>query len=79
MAGRINRRTFIAGAVALGATLPAALSLWSRDVAAATPKTGGRFRVGLDDGNTTDNMDSATTASRFMITMAHTTTTAPRV
>lgn len=72
MAGRINRRTFIEGAVALGTSMPAALTLWSRGVAAATPKSGGRFRVGLDDGNTTDNMDPATTASRFMISMAHT-------
>src|SRR5215213_2653504 len=72
MAGRINRRTFIEGALALGATLPVALSLWSGQVAAAMPKKGGRFRVGLDDGNTTDVMDPATTASRFMITMAHT-------
>ncbi|MGH6880761.1 ABC transporter substrate-binding protein [Hypericibacter sp.] len=72
IAGRISRRRFIEGAIALGATTPLALSLWSRQVEAATPKKGGRFRVGLDDGNTTDNMDPATTNSRFMITLAHT-------
>lgn len=71
-AGRIDRRTFMEGALAFGATVPAALGLWSRGVEAATPKKGGRFRAGLDDGNTTDSMDPATYASRFMITMAHT-------
>jgi len=71
-AGRIDRRAFMQGAIALGATVSAAMGLWSRDVAAATPGKGGRFRVGLDDGNTTDAMDPATYASRFMITMAHT-------
>lgn len=71
-AGRISRRTFMEGALALGATIPAAMALWSKETAAATPAKGGRFRVGLDDGNTTDSMDPATFASRFMITMAHT-------
>ncbi len=71
-AGRVSRRAFIEGAVALGATVQGALTLWSQEVAAAVPNKGGRFRVGLDDGNTTDGMDPATFASRFMITMAHT-------
>src|SRR5262249_5925229 len=63
---------FMEGAIALGLTASAAASLWSREVAAATPKSGGRFRVALDDGNTTDSMDPATYASRFMITTVHT-------
>jgi peptide/nickel transport system substrate-binding protein len=69
--GRLDRRGFIHGALTLGATLPVAATLWS-NVAAATPRKGGVFRVGLDDGNTTDSMDPATYNSRFMITMAHT-------
>ena len=72
VSGRISRRSFMEGAIALGMTIPGALSMWSREVAAATPKKGGKFRVALDDGNTTDSMDPATTNSRFMITMAHT-------
>ncbi|MGE0213191.1 MAG: ABC transporter substrate-binding protein [Parvibaculaceae bacterium] len=72
ISGRISRRTFMEGALALGATVPAATAFWSHSVAAATPTKGGRFRVGLDDGNTTDTLDPATYASRFMITMAHT-------
>ena len=70
--GRIGRRSFMQGAIALGLSIPAASALWSRKVVAATPQKGGTFRVGLDDGNTTDSMDPATTNSRFMITMAHT-------
>src|SRR5262245_39199360 len=69
--GRLDRRTFMRGALALGATLSGAISLWSK-TAAAAPRNGGLFRVGLDDGNTTDSMDPATYNSRFMITMAHT-------
>jgi peptide/nickel transport system substrate-binding protein len=72
LAGRISRRTFMEGAIALGSSVAGAMSLWSSALAAAVPKKGGRFRVGLDDGNTTDSMDPATYASRFMITMAHT-------
>ena len=70
--GRIDRRAFMRGALALGLSISGASSLWSRGVAAATPQKGGSFRVGLDDGNTTDSMDPATYNSRFMITMAHT-------
>lgn len=70
--GRINRRAFMRGALTLGLSISGASSLWSRGIAAATPQKGGSFRVGLDDGNTTDSMDPATYNSRFMITMAHT-------
>ena len=69
-AGRISRREFMQGAAALGASLFSALE-WS-EAAVAEPKKGGQLRVGLDDGNTTDSMDPATYASRFMISMAHT-------
>ena len=68
---KLDRRSFLQGAAALGLTLPAAQSFWSSTVRAA-PTKGGAFRVGLDDGNTTDSMDPATYNSRFMITMAHT-------
>jgi peptide/nickel transport system substrate-binding protein len=70
--GRIDRRSFMQGAIALGLSIPGACSLWSTKVVAATAQKGGSFRAGLDDGNTTDSMDPATTSSRFMITMAHT-------
>ena len=43
---RLSRRGFMEGALALGMTVPAATSLWSRTVAAATPKKGGTYRIG---------------------------------
>jgi peptide/nickel transport system substrate-binding protein len=70
--GRLSRRGFMEGALALGITIPAAAGAWSSKVRAATPNKGGLFRVGLDDGNTTDSLDPATFSSRFMITLAHT-------
>ncbi len=73
-AGKISRRSFMEGALALGATIPAAANFWATDVKAATPKTGGPFRVGLDNGSTTDTLDPATYNSRFQIFMAHTRT-----
>jgi peptide/nickel transport system substrate-binding protein len=69
--GSMSRRSFLTSALMLGVTLPIASSLWSK-TARSAPAKGGQFRVGLDDGNTTDSMDPATTNSRFMITMAHT-------
>jgi len=69
-AGRISRRSFLEGATALGLTGAAAATLWSK-TAQAQPKKGGRFRVALDDGNTTDSMDPATYESTFQITMSH--------
>ena len=70
--GKIDRRQFMQGALTFGIGVTAASGLWTREVAAQTPKSGGSFRVGLDDGNTADSLDPATYNSRFMITMAHT-------
>ena len=69
--GKVSRRRFMEGALALGMTIPAASSLWSKTVAAATPKKGGTFRIGLDDGNTTDQLDPHTTESTYMIQLNH--------
>ncbi len=69
---RIDRRRFMEGALAMGLTVTAASTIWSDTVRAATPKKGGRFRVGLDDGNTTDSLDPATYESTFQINLAHT-------
>jgi len=74
VSGRIGRREFMQGASALGLSLAASTALWTNEVQAATPVKGGTFRVGLDDGNTSDSLDPATYNSRFMITLAHTRT-----
>ena len=41
-AGKISRRKFMEGALALGATIPAAASFWATNVKAAASKTGGQ-------------------------------------
>ena len=68
---KVSRRTFMEGASAMGLTVAAAGSLWSSRVEAATPQKGGTFRVGMHDGNTTDQWDPGTTESVYMIQMNH--------
>lgn len=70
---RLNRRGFMEGALATGATVAAASTLWSTQVAAQTPKRGGTFRVGVHDGNTADSLDPGTTESVYMIQLSHAT------
>ena len=54
--GRIGRRDFIQGAVALGASLTAETSM-SSSVMAATPKKGGILKLAMSSGTTTDVLD----------------------
>ncbi len=58
--GEITRRDFLARLSALGiaATLPA--GFMATDSHAATPKKGGRLRLGMAGGSTTDSLDPAT-------------------
>ena len=54
--GKISRRHFIQGALALGVSMTSAVSYI--DMAnAATPKKGGRFRIGITGGATSDVLD----------------------
>ena len=64
--GQIDRRTFVRSLLATGVALPSALSL-AGQVAASTPKSGGRFRMGLGHGSTTDTLDSATSENHFTL------------
>jgi peptide/nickel transport system substrate-binding protein len=57
--GRISRRRFLRDALALGVTLSSASAFLSSAMA-ATPKKGGRLRLGLADPATTDLLDPAT-------------------
>jgi len=59
-AGRVSRRDFIRFAVAGGLTIAAADRLFVSTARAATPKPGGRFRLGVAGVNTTDSHDPAT-------------------
>jgi len=62
--GKINRRTFMQGATAMGLTIAAASTMAVR-AEAATPSKGGTMRVGLGHGSTTDNLDPGTFENGF--------------
>jgi peptide/nickel transport system substrate-binding protein len=64
-----DRRKVLTGAAAVGAAAALPLTLPGR--AAAAPKRGGTFRVGVHDGNTTDNWDPGQTESILMIHASH--------
>ena len=66
---KVGRRDFIRGMVATGISLTAATSMWSTDVFAQTPKKGGKFRLGLGHGQTSDTLDPATYENGFTINM----------
>lgn len=72
-AKRLSRRQFMEGSMAAGLSATAASALWSSDVLAQTPQTGGTYRVGMHDGNTTDSLDPGTTESVYMIQLNHAT------
>ena len=67
-AGKMGRRDFIQLAIAAGLSVSAASVLFSR-AARAEPKKGGRFRIGLGHGSTTDSLDPATYLDYYMGTV----------
>lgn len=56
-AGKISRREFIAYASAVGLTAAISPALLPAKAQAATPKRGGRLRLGLNGGATSDTLD----------------------
>ena len=68
--GKIGRREFMGRAAALGATTAFATSMASDAVKAAKPKQGGRLRVGLTGGATSDSMDPAQILDSYMINVS---------
>ncbi len=64
LAGKLSRREFIVGAIAAGVTATAASTMFTR-IARAEPKAGGKLRVGLGHGATTDSLDPATYPDQF--------------
>lgn len=69
--GSISRRDFLNTAMATGMTATVATGLWTSK-AQAQPKSGGHFRWGLHDGNSSDTHDPGTYLSRQQIYLAHT-------
>jgi len=69
--GRISRRNFMHYSLAAGVTATTATGLWTSS-AAAQPKSGGTFRVGIHDNNTSDTHNPGTYLSIQQIFLAHT-------
>ena len=65
-AGRIGRRDFMMGALAMGATVSAA-SLMADKALAATPKKGGKLREAITGGASGDSLDPAQILDSYMI------------
>ncbi len=65
--GKITRRDFMGRAAALGVTTALATTLAGKAARAATPKMGGRFRLALTGGASSDDLDPATTLDTYMI------------
>ncbi|MFK7893258.1 MAG: ABC transporter substrate-binding protein [Granulosicoccus sp.] len=70
--GKLSRRDFIRLSMAAGLSTTAASGLWVGDVLAQTPQKGGKFRLGVHDGNTADQMDPGKYQSVGEIQLAHT-------
>lgn len=64
-AGKMTRRDFMQRALALGATTALATTMADRALA-ATPKKGGKLRLGIGHGSTSDSMDPATITDVYM-------------
>ena len=58
--GKISRREFLKKTAVLGVAAAAAPAFFAGTSQAATPKKGGRFRLGVSLGDTTDSLDPAT-------------------
>ena len=69
--GVIDRRQFITSAIATGVAIPAALGL-ANQLQAATPKKGGKFRMGIAHGSTTDTLDSGTSENHYTLINGYT-------
>ena len=66
LSGKISRRGFMNGAIALGASLTGA-STFVEQAYAATPKAGGRLKIGITGGSTSDTLDPGQILDAFNI------------
>lgn len=64
--GRISRRSFMARASALGIAGAAGVPLISERAMASSPSVGGRFRIGIGSGSSSDSMDPGTITDTYM-------------
>jgi len=68
---RIDRREFLARLSALGLTAAMSPALLTKQAEAASPRRGGRLRIGISDGQTVDSLDPATFTSLMMANVGH--------
>ncbi len=64
--GKVTRRGFMSGALALGVSLTTA-SAFLNYAEAATPKKGGRYRQGVTGGATSDTLDPGQILDHYML------------
>ena len=64
--GHISRRDFLARLSALGLAAALSPALLTTPAHAVTPKKGGRLRLGMAGGSTTDSLDPATMTDAMM-------------
>lgn len=69
-AGVIDRRQFIMSALATGAVLTTAMTMADKAMA-ATPQSGGTFRMATGYGSTTDVVDPSTSENGFSLNMIY--------
>lgn len=72
--GKITRREFMGRMAMIGVATTLPLSFAGKKAMAATPKKGGRLRVGIAHGSTTETYDPATIESGFQAALSRTMT-----
>ena len=66
LSGNISRRGFMTGALALGVSMTGASTVVEQALA-ATPKAGGRLKIGITGGSTSDVLDPGQILDAFNI------------
>jgi len=69
ISGKISRRNFVSTSVAIGVSLAGATAVVNQ-VEAATPKNGGRLRMGITGGATSDVLDPGQILDAYMINVS---------
>src|SRR5210317_974276 len=69
ISGKISRRNFVSTSVAIGVSLAGATAVVNQ-VEAATPKSGGRLRMGIIGGATSDVLDPGQILDAYMINVS---------
>ena len=69
ISGKISRRNFVSTSVAIGVSLAGATAVVNQ-VEAATPKSGGRLRMGITGGATSDILDPGQILDAYMINVS---------